>query len=150
MTEAPKPRTLAAPPYRDYLTEGVSRVEALAMCEEVAAETPEMAPRYLRWLVDEVRASGWSDGAQPAARVAEPGRQTGQWSRVIVMPIYEDRGRDETIAGWRALWEGEADPTQPLGEFEGPREEAMTWARNCRPTEILVFDPETRDLRPAE
>jgi acyl-CoA hydrolase len=67
MTEAPNLRTLAAPPYRDYLTEGVTRFEALAMCEEVADETPEMAQRYLRWLVDEVRASGWGDGAPPVA-----------------------------------------------------------------------------------
>jgi hypothetical protein len=37
------------------------------MCEEVADETPEMAQRYLRWLVDEVRASGWGDGAPPVA-----------------------------------------------------------------------------------
>jgi hypothetical protein len=49
------------------LAEGVTRFEALAMCGEVATETPEMAQRYLRWLVDEVRASGWGDGAQPVA-----------------------------------------------------------------------------------
>jgi hypothetical protein len=62
MTEAPNLRTHAAPPYRDYLTEGVTRLEALEICEKVAADTPEMAQRYLRWVVDEVRASGWGHG----------------------------------------------------------------------------------------
>ena len=82
--------------------------------------------------------------------MTDAGGHAGEWSRVIVMPNYEDRRRDETIAGWGALWEGDADPTQPLGEFEGPREEVMAWARACHPTQILVFDPEIRDLRPAE
>jgi len=52
--------TRTAPPYRDYLTRGVSRSEALATCDKIAAENPELASIYLRWLVDEVRSSGWA------------------------------------------------------------------------------------------
>ena len=35
--------------------------EALDSCERIAIETPEVAPAYLRWLVSEVRASGWAE-----------------------------------------------------------------------------------------
>ena len=49
------------------------------------------------------------------------------WSRVIVMPVREVPRSDE-ILYWHALWEGEADPTAPLGEFDGPLEEAVGWA----------------------
>lgn len=52
--------TRNAPPYRDYLTEGVSRSEALDTCDSVAVEDPEMVGGYLRWIVDEVRLSGWA------------------------------------------------------------------------------------------
>ncbi len=61
MTEPPSLWTSTGPPYRDYLTDGVTRVEALASCERVALETPEVAAAYLRWLVSEVRASGWAE-----------------------------------------------------------------------------------------
>lgn len=83
-------------------------------------------------------------------RMAEAGRGARPWSRVIVMAVYEDRRRDGTISGWHALWEGDADPTQPLGEFDGSREDAITWAHACSPSEILVFNPETKDLQPVE
>jgi hypothetical protein len=68
MTEPPSPRTSTAPPYRDYLTRGLTRSEALDACDQVADEWPEVAPVYLRWLVSEVRASGW---AQERPEVAE-------------------------------------------------------------------------------
>ena len=61
MTEPSSLRTSTAPPYRDYLTAGVTRAEALDACEGIATETPQMAPAYLRWLVSEVRASGWAE-----------------------------------------------------------------------------------------
>ena len=48
MTEPPSLRTNTAPPYRDYLTEGVTRSEALDACDRIADETPEVAPAYLR------------------------------------------------------------------------------------------------------
>lgn len=51
---------LSAPPYRDYMIEGVTRSEALAMCDQIVAETPELASTYLRWLVDELRSAGWA------------------------------------------------------------------------------------------
>jgi hypothetical protein len=68
VTERPSLRTSTVPPYRDYLTEGVTRSEALDACDRIAAETPEVAPAYLRWLVSEVRASGW---AQERSEIAE-------------------------------------------------------------------------------
>jgi hypothetical protein len=52
--------TLGAPPFRDYLIEGVTRSAAPDLCEKVAQEMPEVAPAYLGWLVAEVRASGWA------------------------------------------------------------------------------------------
>ena len=61
MTEPPRSRTITAPPYRDYLTEGVTRSEALDACDLIATETPDVAPAYLRWLVGEVCASGWAE-----------------------------------------------------------------------------------------
>ena len=64
MTVPELPMTRSAPPYRDYLTQGVTRSEALATCDRVATETPELASTYLRWLVDEVRASGWATPAR--------------------------------------------------------------------------------------
>ncbi len=72
------------------------------------------------------------------------------WSRVIVMAVYDDPRRDLTVSGWHALWEGEVDPTQPLGEFDGTREDALAWARSCKPSEILVFDPDTGTLNPTD
>ena len=69
------------------------------------------------------------------------------FSRVIVMAFYENPRRSDTISYWHAVWDGDADPTQPLGEFDGSLEDALAWARACRPSEILVFDPEIRDLR---
>jgi hypothetical protein len=70
------------------------------------------------------------------------------WSRVIVMAVHDDHRRDPTVSAWHALWEGEADSTQPLGEFDGTREDALAWARACKPSQILVFDPETGMLNP--
>ena len=61
VTEPAIPRTTTAPPHRDYLTLGVTRSEALEVCDRVATQTPEVAPAYLRWLVSEVRASGWAE-----------------------------------------------------------------------------------------
>ncbi len=52
--------TLGAPPFRDYLTEGVTRSAALDMCDQVAREAPQLAHTFLRWLVTELRASGWA------------------------------------------------------------------------------------------
>jgi hypothetical protein len=72
------------------------------------------------------------------------------WSRVIVMAVYDDPRRDPTVSAWHALWEGEVDPTQPLGEFDGTREDAIAWARSRKPSEILVFDPETGKLSPTD
>ena len=67
------------------------------------------------------------------------------WSRVIVMPARE-LPRSEEISHWHALWEGEASPTAPLGEFDGSREEAVRWARERRPTELWVYDFGARDI----
>jgi len=61
VTEPAIPRTTTAPPHRDYLTLGVTRSEALEVCDRVATQTPEVAAAYLRWLVSEVRASGWAE-----------------------------------------------------------------------------------------
>ena len=60
MSDSDKPMTLGAPPFRDYLIEGVTRSAALDLCEKVTQEMPEVAPAYLGWLVAEVRASGWA------------------------------------------------------------------------------------------
>jgi hypothetical protein len=72
------------------------------------------------------------------------------YSRVIVMASYEDRRRSDAISSWHAVWQGDADPTQPLGEFDGTRGDALAWARACCPSEILVYDPEIGDLRTFE
>jgi hypothetical protein len=61
MDEADLLLTRTPPPFRDYLTAGVTRESALATCLQVVHENPELAAPYLLWLVDEVRASGWAD-----------------------------------------------------------------------------------------
>lgn len=69
------------------------------------------------------------------------------WSRVIVMPVRQVPRSDE-VSYWQALWEGEADSSAPLGEFEGDLEEALSWARDRRPTELWVYDFDRRDIVP--
>lgn len=60
--------------------------------------------------------------------------------------VHDGPRRDRTLSAWHARCEGEADPTQPLGEFDGTHDDALGWARTCKSAEILVFDPETGRL----
>ena len=66
--------------------------------------------------------------------------------RVIVMPIEADPRRRCRIADWHALWEGPSSPSAPLGEFDGSREDALAWARNTGAPQVLIYDPDIRDL----
>lgn len=68
------------------------------------------------------------------------------YSRVIIMAMIEHPRRSPEIASWRALWEGDASPHAPLGEFNGTLDDALRWARARQPNELLVYDPATREL----
>jgi len=57
-----EPRTTTPPPGRDYLPQGVLWSEAVVMCLDVANQHPEIAPRYLKWLADEVRMAVLGEG----------------------------------------------------------------------------------------
>jgi hypothetical protein len=67
VTDPEQPMTLGAPPHLDYLAEGATRSTVLDLREQVAREMPEAAPAYLRWLVTEVRSSGWAETEGEAA-----------------------------------------------------------------------------------
>jgi hypothetical protein len=67
------------------------------------------------------------------------------WPRVTVMAM-RDVPRSDEESYWHALWEGEANSSQPLGEFDGTYEEALAWAKARRPTETWVYDLELRDI----
>jgi hypothetical protein len=71
------------------------------------------------------------------------------WSRIIVMPVYEIP-RSDDVSHWHAVWEGEADSRAPLGEFDGPFDAAIAWAKDCRPSELWVYDTGKRDIVPVQ
>ena len=56
MPDEPAKTTQWPPPLRDYL-DVVTWPEALRICDEVSEDHPELAGRYLKWLVQELRYS---------------------------------------------------------------------------------------------